>query len=166
MTLDRSWLPPLIQLEDFGGDWSAYLNAVLGVFDRDFGGSRPDFRGKRMGLKRHPLVDGMPATFWHMISEGKGEDQRTPDMRRCERIGWPRAMLLAAEDENRVLVWEEPDPRRGLKYLLTLPDFSYLFVIDDRGDYVLPWTAYSVEHEHGRRKLRVRFEQARHRRKS
>ena len=75
-------------------------------------------------------------------------------------------MLLAAEDERRVLVWEERDPRQGAKFLLTLPDFSYLFVVDDREEFVLPWTAYPVEHEHSRRKLRMRFEQARNPRKS
>jgi len=42
--------------------------------------------------------------------------------------------------------------------LLALVDFSYLVVVVDRGSYVLPWTAYYVEQEHSRTKLRTEFE--------
>jgi hypothetical protein len=160
MSVDLSWLPPLLLLEDHGGDWAAYFQAVHAIFARDFEGARPHFRGKRMGLKRHPLIDGMCATFWHMVSEGKGESDRTPDLRRCERIAWPLAILVAADDEAKVVTWEERDPKRGSKILLALPDFSYLVVVDDRGDYVLPWTAYAVEQGHSRRKLEKRYRQA------
>lgn len=160
MSPDPPWLPELILLEDFGGDWDAYFKAVHEVFDQDFGRSRPDFRGKRMGLKRHPLIEGMSATFWHMVSEGRGETERLPDLRRCERIAWPMAILKAVDLDDRVLVWAERDPRRGTKVLLALPDFSYLVVVDDRGDYVLPWTAYPVEREHSRRKLAKRYLEA------
>lgn len=132
-------------------------SAVHAVFARDFEGARPHFRGKRLGLKRHPLIDGMCATFWHMISEGQGERDRTPDLRRCERIAWPLAILMAADDEAMILSWKEHDPKRGTKILLALPDFSYLVVLDDRRDYVLPWTAHPVEREHSRRKLENRY---------
>jgi hypothetical protein len=156
---DESWLPPLVHLNDFEGDWVAYLKELERVFGRDFGDPRPPFRGKRMGLKRHPVVNGVSATLWHLISEGKGEDNRQPDLRRAERIAWPRAVLNAAEARDpRVVLWEEADPRRGPKVLVALADFSYLVVVDDRGDYVLLWTAYPTSHEHERRKLRRRYE--------
>ena len=161
MNPDLSWLPGLLELQDFGGDWDRYFAAVHRAFEQDFGVPRPDFRGKRMGLKRHPLIEGMSATFWHFVSEGKGETERLPDLRRCERVRWPGALLRNEGDPSRVLTWEEADPRRrSSKVLLTLTDFSYLVVIDDRGDYLLPWTAYPVEREHSRRKLARRREQA------
>lgn len=160
MSFEAPWLPALMMLEDHQGDWHTYLAALLARFEADFGADRPSFRGKRMAIKRHPLVDGMPATFWHFISEGSGEANRVPDLRRCERIGWPMAILDAADRERGVHVWEERDPKRGAKILLALPDFSYLVVVDDRGDYVLPWTAYPVEREHSRRKLAKRFADA------
>jgi len=46
--------------------------------------------GKRLGLKRHPMTQNKEATFWHMIQEGSVESERIPDIRRCERIRWPR----------------------------------------------------------------------------
>lgn len=160
MSPDHSWLPALLKLEDFDHEWDLYFSKVKEVFERDFGTMRPDFRGKRMGLKRQPEIGGMSATFWHFVSEGRGEDDRTPDFRRCERIAWPMAILKAADLPDRVWVWEEQDPRRGTKILLALLDFSYLVVVDDRGDYMLPWTAYPVERKHSREKLAKRYQDA------
>jgi hypothetical protein len=149
------WLPPLVLLESFDGDVGKYLSAVKAIFNRDFMGDRPPFRGKRMGLKRMPEHDGMSATFWHFISSGPVEADRLPDLRRWERIGWPMAMIQAV-DTDKVRTWEEEDPKRGAKVLIALPDFSYLVVLDVRGDFVLPWTAYPVEQDHTRRKLQQR----------
>ena len=91
MTL--SWLPPLVLLESFGGNWTEYIEEVYAQFKRDFVDSKPSFRGVRMGLKRYPMEQGKEGTFWHMTSEGKVEADRLPDLRRCERIGWPRTLI-------------------------------------------------------------------------
>lgn len=42
--------------------------------------------------------------------------------------------------------------------MIALGDFSYVVVLADRGDYVLLWTAYCVEMEHRRQKLRREYE--------
>lgn len=150
------WLPALVTLEQHGGDWPAYLEAVHRLFVRDFVASKPCFPGKRVALKRYPDPDGRGATFWHMVSEGKVETDRTPDLRRCERIGWPRPLIeeLAAvlAGAGRVRCWCE-DRKGAKRIIIAVADFSYVLVLDDRGDYVLPWTAYAVEREHQRQKL-------------
>ena len=151
-----AWLPALITLEQHCGDWPTFLNAIYTAFRRDFITSKPTFPGKRVALKRHPVREGKEATFWHMISEGKAEDERTPDFRRCERIAWPRAMIdeLSAvlSGTGRVCCWVQL--RKQAKRILIAPsDFSYVVILDDRGDYVLPWTAYSISYSHQRDKL-------------
>ncbi len=40
------------------------------------------------------------------------------------------------------------------RIVIALADFSYVVVLADRGEYVLLWTAYYVEQEHRRQKLR------------
>lgn len=151
------WLPPLVLLEGAGGDWNTYEDVLYGCFRADFIESKPRWPGKRVGLKRHPLSKGKEATFWHFISEGISEEARTVDVRRCERIRWPRAMMDAfqarqPQEADRILWWQS---QRGneTRYVLTLPDFSYVVVVADRGEFVLPWTAYCVEREHRRSKL-------------
>lgn len=155
------WLPPLVRLEDSGGDWTAYEEVLYGWFKVDFVASLPAWPGKRVGLKRHPTTQGKEATFWHFITEGAVEAERQIDIRRCERIRWPRPAMEAFADRppldgDRIVWWM--NERRGEKrYLLALPDFSHLVVVADRGSYVLPWTQYHVDRDHRRNKYRREY---------
>jgi hypothetical protein len=112
-----------------------------------------------MGLKRHPELDGKSATFWHFVTEGSIEADRIPVRERLERIAWPKAILVeAGNDPSRVLVWANERCRsthvKSTRWIVALYDFSYVVVLDEREDYVLPWTAYPVAEDHRRRKLR------------
>lgn len=154
-----SYPPPLVLFEDYSGDWDAYLEAIYELFRQDFVTSIPIYPDRRWALKRHPLVKGKEATFWHIITEkGTIEDERLPDLRRCEHIRWPRWMLNAV-GSNEIRVWRT---RRGTeeRVLLSLPDFSYLVVLTDRKDYIFLLTAYLVEHSHRRRSLQNDYENA------
>ena len=99
------WLPELELFSDYGGDWERYLDAIYTIFCHDFVDSKPFFRGQRLALKRHPVVEGKEATFWHMTSEGSVESERTPDFRRCQ-IRWPRP-VIENEDDPALKVWSE-----------------------------------------------------------
>jgi hypothetical protein len=151
------WLPAFVE---FDGDWNKfdeYVERVYAVFARDFNdtATRPTFQGRRLGLKLPPTFQGKSATFWHFVTEGKDEEKRTPDRARCERIAWPKAMIAAAATmDGRVFSWLNRRPN-GDRWLISLPDFSYIVVLADRGEYLLPWTAFCVEHDHRRRKLRA-----------
>jgi hypothetical protein len=159
--MSAEWLPPLVLLEDSGGNWKNYEEVVYGWFRADFLKSLPRWPEKRVGLKRLPLSQGKEATFWHFISEGKVEADREIDLRRCERIRWPRPTMedfpnRRPEPGDRIVWWK--NERRGEeRYLLALPDFSYLMVVADRGEYVLPWTQYHVDREHRREKYRKEY---------
>jgi hypothetical protein len=169
-TIDRTaWLPAIITMEQHDGDWPAFLNAIYAAFHSDFITSKPTFPGKRLALKRFPEHEGKEATFWHMISEGKDESERTPDLRRCERIAWPRPMIdeLAAvlQGSDRVLCWLQPRPNVR-RIVIAVPDFSYVVVLDDRGDFVLPWTAFHVQYAHQQDKFRREWTAAQARQKA
>jgi hypothetical protein len=147
------WLPCLILFESCGGNWAQYVEVVYGHFKRDFVDSKPLFRGTRMGLKRYPMEQGKEATFWHLTSEGKVEADRLPDLRRCERICWPK-LLIEKVPSDEVRVWLQR--RKGEDRIAIAPsDFSYIVVLAERqgrnGVYHIPWTAFYVEFEHDRR---------------
>ena len=152
----QDWLPDLIDFNKFG-NWGVYLEVIYDQFQSDFVHSRPSWPGKRFSLKRHPEYDGKSATFWHMISEGRIEDERTPDLRRCERIAWLRPIIDRFPGqrpaEGGTIVWWVNSRRGEQRILMTLRDFSYVVVMADRGDYIMPWTAYPVEYSHRQRKL-------------
>ncbi|MGR3219888.1 MAG: hypothetical protein ACUZ8H_08750 [Candidatus Anammoxibacter sp.] len=117
----------------------------------DFVDSKPVYEGKKLALKKHPVVNGKEATFWHIIQEGKIEDERIPDFRRCERIRWPKPIIEKGylkklkiwknrrKNENRICIWNE--------------DKEYLVVLAERKGYILLWTAYLVLREHQKAKL-------------
>lgn len=153
-----AWLPPLVLLADYDGDWNRYLEAVYNFFRQDFIASSPKFDGKKIALKKHPVVDGREATFWHLISEGKLEADRVADFRRCERIRWPRPVIEAVRD-GRVACWKNKR-QHETRIVIALDDFSYVVVLAQRKGYVVLWTAYCVERQHRRVKLRREYEEA------
>jgi len=160
--MSTGWLPPLVLLKDFGGDLDAYGEALYDWFKKDFLDSLPAWPGKRVGLKRLPLRRGKVATYWHFLTSGEDEDERNVDMLRCERIRWPRPTMESflerrPQANDRILWWR--NQRAGeWRYVLALPDLSYVVVVADRGEYVLPWTQYCVVEDHQRRKLHKEYE--------
>lgn len=160
--MSADWLPDLILLDDHGGNWDDYLEKLYQHFTVDFIHSKPSWPGKRVNLKRHPVEKGKEATFWHFISDGENENERIPDLRRCERIRWPRPTMEAfierqPTDSDRIVWWKNRRRGNEWRYLLALPDFSYLVVVADRGEYVLPWTQYCVEQLNRREKYRKEY---------
>ena len=146
-------LPDLILLEDFRGNWNDFYDAVYQCFKEDFiKNPIRTFNGKKVGLKRHPLSsDNKEATFYHMTHEGKDEQNREPDIRRMERIKWPK-YLMAHFQNVHLKVWRN---KRGTNenILIFHEEEGYLLVLADRGTYILPWTAYTVFEDHRKLKL-------------
>ena len=157
MSGSPEWLPRLVLFSDYHGDWGAYLDAVYAFFRADFVDDKPLFQGRRLGLKRHPQTRGKEATFWHMIQHGAIEEERTPDFRRCERIRWPRP-IIENDKDPAIKVWRNQRGREQ-RVCLWFEQESYLVVLADRGDYILPWTAYPVEQPHRQRKLQKEYEE-------
>jgi hypothetical protein len=151
-----AWLPDLILFESHDGDWERYLDALYACFREDFVDSQPVFRRQPLRLKRHPLSQGKEATFWHLISEGKNEEDRLPDFRRCERIRWPKPIIEHA-DEPVIKVWET-ERREEKRICLWLESEEYLMVLAQRKGYLLPWTAFLVTRPHEKRKRQREYE--------
>jgi len=151
------WMPSLVLLADAGYDWNTYLDIVYQFFRKDFVESSPFYTGVPLKLKRYPLRDGREATFWHLVTEGDTESHRVPDEIRCERIRWPRPIIEHVPC-SEIRCWHN---RRGSeeRIVLALADYSYVVILAMRSGYLLPWTAYSVERNHHRRKLQREFQQ-------
>ncbi len=156
MADDPEWLPGLVFFEDYDGNWERYIDAVYACFKRDFLDKSVQYAGLRLGIKRHPEFQSKSTTFWHIVSEGSVEDERLPDLRRCERIQWPRPVIENCND-SCMKVWE--NVRQGERRVcLWLEDFDYLVVLAMRNGYCLLWTAYCVTQNHQRVKLQREYE--------
>ena len=152
------WLPDLELLQSYSGNWANYEEALYQLFLDDFVRRSTYFRGSKIALKRHPEFKGKSATFWHITSEGKVENERTPDLRRCERIRWPRPLIENCNDAE-VKVWEEMR-NNELRVHIWLEQMDYLLVLAVRNGYYVLWTAFYIDHPHQRKKYEKRFEAA------
>jgi len=144
-------MPDLIELTDFDGNFASYLDYVYQAFKRDFVYKKPVYRGTILALKSHPIVDGRECTFYHITHEGNIEENREPNIRRMERINYPK-FLIENCDHPDVFVWEKKQNGK-VRILIFHPGEGYLIVLEKRIDYILFWTAYYVEHSHSRRRL-------------
>ena len=158
MTTNFSWLPPMVLNP---GNWNTYLEILYRYFTDDFIHSQPKFDNKRVALKRQPVINGKEATFWHFISEKSPdsslEEDRIPNFRRCERIRWVKPVMEQYGEQNTIRWWKTTRPsNRGTvhRIILALADFSYVVIVDERKEYVLPWTQFPVEHAKQREKLK------------
>jgi hypothetical protein len=152
----QDWLPELVLLNDYGGNWDAYLGAIYQYFRQDFVNSKPAFRGTILSLKHHPLYDGKEATFWHLISEGSVEAERLPDLRRCERIRWPRP-IIEHDHDPEIKFWKNLR-KTEVRMCLWCETEEYLVILAERRGYILLWTAYPVTQHHRKRKLQKEYD--------
>ncbi len=154
--MEKLELPDLVLLEDYNGDFDAYNQAVYEVFKNDFIKTRPTFNGTKLRLKKHPYIDGKEYTYYHFTHSGNIEIERIPDMRRMERMPFPRPII--DNSENKALrVWRN---KRGTneRILILSETEQYLVVLEDRVDYILPWTAYYIEYPNKIRRLIKEYE--------
>jgi hypothetical protein len=148
------WLPAEILYSSFGGDWDRFINAVYAQFKFDFldelDRGQLSFNGLPLRLRKHPLVNGKEASFWHLISSGEIEDERLADFDRCECIGWAKAIIANCTDPA-IKMWENT---RGTNtnVCLWFEAENYLVVLGKRSGYYILLTAYFVQ-DYKKRKL-------------
>ena len=150
------WLPPLITLDEYRGDWWAYVEACYECYRRDFVFDSPILAGKPVWTISDPMRDGKEETFWHIV-EGRSGDSQEQDLMRCERIAWIRP-VIEATNSGRVKSWlvkrTSPGKRRAQqRILIALEDFSFVVVLVDRKSFLLLLTAYPLKEGQERRRL-------------
>lgn len=152
------WLGDLILLEDYNGNWQQYEDAVYARFNSDFIVSRPVFEGLPVHITKN-LIRGKERGFWHCIQEGRVEEDRTPDLRRCERIGWIRSVMENANDP-KIRTWS--NERKGkTRRVLWFEDAEFLVVLEPRRSCWMLLTAYPVTLQRRKTKLLAEFTQTR-----
>lgn len=133
-------LPSLQLLQDFGGNWDTYKKALYQIF-LDTIVDKLSFLGLPISCRYFQPIGDMHRSFWHMITEGGLDDEeRIPDLRRCERIAWiPH--IITHSDNSEILCWENKR-KANINTVLWLPPESYIIILSKRRDYYLLTTCY------------------------
>ena len=132
--------PPLLV---FHGDWHRYEHELYRVFIEDIAQAGLQFHGQAVSCRRQPVTAGRWAAFWHLVQEGRSEEERTPDLRRCERLRWIRWIIENAGIHPEIDEWQNRR-KREINTLLWYRE-EYLVVLSQRRDYWLLKTAYCTE---------------------
>lgn len=140
-------IPDLILLNEYGGDWDAYINAVYEQYLEGVVRNRVHFAGQIVTAKHDPSTDGKGYAFWHCVSE-RGEtdqeDDRTIEIARCERVPWIRYFIEKAETDNR-LKWHCEIRGTRNRYVIWSEEYAFAVILEQRNGYNLLWTAYNCK---------------------
>lgn len=148
--------PELLYFTDYNGNFEEYFKAVYAVFVNEFIKSQPNYNNLKVSAPKYPLQDGIHRTFYHITHEGEDEQDRKPDIRRMERIRFPRFMIINCP-HSELLVWKNTR-RKDTRILIFNEKESYLTVLTERDEYYMLWTAYYVDQAHSVRKLLKEYE--------
>jgi len=134
----------LPDLFPFHGEWSRYEEELYAVYLETIVQSGLTFRNMPVRAKYAPPTKNKGFTFWHLISEGEREDDRTPDFRRCERIRWV-AWLIQHAMSHQDLSWWENKRGSNIHIVIWHEKEDFAVVLAKRNGYVLLKTAYWVK---------------------
>jgi hypothetical protein len=157
-------LPAKIYLSDFGGDFSAYIDAVYEVFHNDFVSRKAHFGSHKLNLKFHPLFQERAYTFYHLTHKGEDEANRLPDMRRCECMPWARPAVGNCSDWKLKFWRQSRVTKKGQQHRICIwldngaEEVDYFVIVDVRESYILLWTAFVAEYSHEKAKKQKEFD--------
>ena len=144
--------PDFLPLEDFNGDWEIYVEELYCIFIKEIARAGILFRNQEVSCLRHPEIEGRWKSFWHLIQEGSIEDERTPDLRRCERLRWVPWVINNAGTHPEIDEWS--NKRNAETNTLLWYQEEYLVVLSQKKGFWLLKTAYPTKRNHTIRKLR------------
>ncbi len=156
--------PLLILLSDYSSQ-GEFLDAILKLFLGDFVTNTTKFRSQKIVLKKRPTnwLDGIEYdwTFHHIITkENQNNDNiREFNIARAERIKFPK---LYIDDHQTSLsnykIWSRTK-NNETKYYISDNNYDYLVILSQRKNYIMLLSAFPIETNHYKYKLKKEYEQ-------
>lgn len=143
-----------------GQNWNEYEDTIYQIYLDTVANANLVFLGLPVKVKYYPDTKKKGFGFWHLISEApsqnnRNEDDRIPDLRRCERIRWVAWCIQNAQTQG-FSCWEN---QRGRDRHIVIWAEQYDFVVimakrqtSEGTKYLLLKTAYCLR-EHTKRKF-------------
>lgn len=103
--------PPItIPFNRYNGDWLRFEDAIYAEYLATVAHANLQFQGAPVRVRFQPTTKQKAYGFWHLISEApskenRNEDDRIPDLARCERISWV-AWCIQNAGQSGISWWE------------------------------------------------------------
>lgn len=147
----------VICCEDLG-QYADYENQLYQLYLDLYINGGLSYNGNRIKMKYYPPEYNERTGFYHLICENYDhtgdENDRTPNLRRCEKIAWADEIIRKCAPAlcGEIKIWE--NNRKGKKSLLLYcDDIRYLVVLGVRNGYYMLVSAYPVCYPNARRDL-------------
>lgn len=139
--------PDLLIFSGEGEKWKKYEDDLFAIFKSTIADGELKFQGLPVNPRRFPEEKGKHFTFWHLITEGDTESERTPDLRRCERIGWVAWIIRNCGTSPDITFWES---KRGTarNFVLWYEKGQFAVILSKRSRYFILLSAYFVDEDH------------------
>ena len=151
------WLPNIIELTDYNGNWDEYYSALYDIFLNDFITTKPKFKNKIVQTRKEPRFNQYEHGFIHLTTvsnpDPKDMNDRLPDIRRCERISWNRKLIENHLCNEKVCVckkiyYYEQKWKNTYRIHLVFPNARYKVILEKRPNYYLLITGYYMEYDY------------------
>lgn len=161
------WLPDIVECKDFG-KWNEYLDEIYIIFQKDFVEDRIKFENKYVNFRKEPRDGKYENAFIHLthrdeLHASNDPNDRIPDPRRAERIGWNKPIIEHyickenCENCDKILYFEEYY-RKNVRAYFLFKDVKFLVIIEKRENYNLLITGYYVEYDNAMKKYIKKYE--------
>lgn len=140
----------------FEGEWQDYEDQVYEAYLDSFIRAGIRFSGLPVKAKYRPATREKGFSFWHVISEApdpnnRNEEDRIPNLKRCERIPWIAWAIEQAEAGADGFSWWENLRGRETCVVIWAEVHDFAVILAKRRDYYLLKTAYCDIAPHRRR---------------
>lgn len=141
------WLPILEPYDGFS-DWVVYSDYLYSIFEDDFIYSQPKLQGKIVKVKKLPIYNNKYEAYFHLTCKDykTGSKERNPDLRRCERIRWPRAFINNFSDTD-LIKWKVPYKNTFRINIMSKRE-RYIVILEEKDKYFLLITAFYYDYQH------------------
>ena len=131
---------------DFGNDWDVYLEELYRIYLAEIVNGKLTLNDLPIRAQFRPMTHDRGFGFWHLISTGDAEEERVPNLRRCERVRWISWVIRNVKTNDDILWWEN---RRGSNthVVLWFRAEKFAVILAKRKDYYLLKSAYPVRSE-------------------
>lgn len=138
-----------------------FLGRIYPVFQQTLGNNSANYNWISITLKKRPIakIDGTDYEWWfhHIVTREilKDCEDREFCLPRAERIRFPRHYI----DNVPVLnVWQRLKNNEQ-KYYISDENFDYLVVLSQRKNYIVFITAFPIDYDHYRKRLKKEYDQ-------
>lgn len=145
MTDTCQHLPAPLELTDFDGDWQKYCEALYAIFKNDMLIHKPKYNGKDVDVIHETIFDGKERSFWHIVSHGKDDYNRVPDLERASRIPWLYPFINGGNCSHYLQYSLYHDESKKNRVYLLCEETGYLVVLEDRIKYYKLITAFILD---------------------